>query len=216
VFSPPSLKGVIAVPGNIGGPNWSSFSFDPVRNLLLVNTTDLPFFVRLLPRDQIAAADKANLRGEVAPQFGAPFGMSREPLLGPSGAPCSPPAWGELLAIDIVKGVIRWREPLGTMTELNPALNREDHGSVSLGGTIVTAGGLTFVGGTLDRHFRAFDTDTGRMLWSTELPAGAHATPMTYQASGRQYVLIAAGGAAHISEERPGDSIVAFALPRAR
>jgi quinoprotein glucose dehydrogenase len=98
------------------------------------------------------------------------------------------------------------------MTELSPALDHEGLGSISLGGTIVTAGGLTFVGGTLDRRFRAFDTDTGNELWSAELPASAHATPMTYEAGGRQYVLIAAGGSAKITEERQGDAIVAYAL----
>jgi quinoprotein glucose dehydrogenase len=117
------------------------------------------------------------------------------------------------MAIDMAKGEIRWRRPLGTMAEISAALDRDDLGSISLGGTIVTAGGLTFVGGTLDRRFRAFDTATGALLWSTELPASAHATPMTFEANGRQYVVIAAGGASHISEERQSDTIMAFALP---
>ena len=141
VFSPPSLQGVISVPGNIGGANWSGFSFDPGRDLLLVNTSNLPFFVRMVPPDHIAAEGKENLRGEVAHQAGAPYGMSRTPLLGPSGAPCAKPPWGELVAVDLAKGEIRWRRPLGTMAELSPALDHEGLGSISLGGTIVTAGG---------------------------------------------------------------------------
>jgi quinoprotein glucose dehydrogenase len=213
LFSPPSLKGVVAVPYNFGGPNWSGFSFDPIRNLLLVNINNVPGFVRLVPPDQIMAADKANHRGDVARQAGAPYGMSREPMFSPSGAPCAKPPWGELLAVDLAKGAIRWRRPLGTMSEVNARLDHNDSGSLSLGGAITTAGGLTFIGGTLDRRFRAFDTDTGRQLWSADLPASAHATPMTYEANGRQYVLIAAGGSAKITEEQQGDAIVAFALP---
>lgn len=215
VFSPPSLKGVIAVPGNIGGANWSGFSFDPTRNLLLVNTNNLPAFVRLVPPEQLEAADKANSHGEVSPQRGAPYGMLRRFLFaGPSDSPCAKPPWGELLAVDLAKGVIRWHRPLGSMAEINPALNDESFGSISLGGTITTGGGLTFIGGTTDRRFRAFDTDTGKTLWSTETPASAHATPMTFEFKGRQYVVIAAGGHAVFSEERRGDSILAFALPR--
>ncbi|HWW26271.1 MAG TPA: PQQ-binding-like beta-propeller repeat protein, partial [Caulobacter sp.] len=217
VFSPPSLKGVIAVPGNVGGPNWSGFSFDPTRNLLLVNTNNMPALIRLVPPGQLEAASKvrpANGHGDVGPQRGAPYGMARGMLFaGPSDSPCAKPPWGELLAVDLAKGVIRWRRPLGTMSEVNPAMDHEGLGSLSLGGAITTAGGLTFVGGTLDRRFRAFDTDTGRTLWTAELPASAHATPMTYRFKGRQYVLIAAGGSAKISEERQGDAIIAFTPP---
>lgn len=105
-------------------------------------------------------------------------------------------------------------ELLGTMRELSPALDRPELGSISLGGSITTAGGLTFIGGTLDRTFRAFETETGRLLWSAELPASAHATPMTYAAGGRQFVVIAAGGSAKITEERQSDAVVAYALPK--
>jgi quinoprotein glucose dehydrogenase len=217
VFSPPSLKGVVATPGNIGGPNWSGFSFDPTRNLLLVNTNNMPALVRLVPPDQLEAAGGTapmNRHGDVGPQHGAPLGMARGMLFaGPSDSPCAKPPWGELLAVDLAKGVIRWRSPLGTMAEVNPDLDHEGLGSISLGGAITTASGLTFIGGTVDRRFRAFDTNTGRQLWSADLPASAHATPMTYAVKGRQYVVIAAGGSAKITEERQGDAIMAFALP---
>jgi quinoprotein glucose dehydrogenase len=217
VFSPPSLKGVVATPGNVGGPNWSGFSFDPTRNLLLVNTNNVPAFIRLVPPDQLQAAGRAppvNRHGDVGPQRGAPYGMARGMLFaGPSDSPCAEPPWGELLAVDLAKGVIRWRRPLGTMSEINLAMDHDGLGSLSLGGAITTAGGLTFIGGTVDRRFRAFNTDTGKALWSTDLPASAHATPMTYQFKGRQYVLVAAGGSPKITEERQGDAILAFALP---
>jgi quinoprotein glucose dehydrogenase len=208
---------VIATPGNVGGPNWSGFSFDPTRNLLLVNTNNMPYFVRLVPPEQFEVAGNTRPvsgHGEVGRQRGAPYGVARGMLFaGPTDSPCAKPPWGELMAIDLAKGAIRWRRPLGTMAEVNPALDHEDLGSLSLGGTIATAGGLTFIGGTLDRRFRAFDTGTGKALWSTELPASAHATPMTFEFKGRQYFVIAAGGSAKITEERQSDSILAFALP---
>ncbi len=216
VFSPPSLMGVVAVPGNVGGANWSGFSFDPGRNLLLVNTSNLPYFVRLIPSDKVMAAGQENLRAEIAHQTGAPYGMSRQPLRSPSGALCAKPPWGQLVAVDLAKGTVRWRSTLGDMRELSPALQDKGLGSVSLGGSIVTAGGLTFVGGTLDRSFRAFDTDTGKLLWTADLPASAHATPMTYRYQGRQYVVIAAGGSAKITEEKQSDAIIAYALPDSR
>jgi quinoprotein glucose dehydrogenase len=183
---------------------------------LLVNTSNLPYFVRLIPRDQVKAAGQENLRAEIARQTGAPYGMSRQPLRSPSGALCAKPPWGELVAVDLAKGTIRWRATLGDMRELSPTLQDKGLGSVSLGGSIVTAGGLAFVGGTLDRSFRAFDTDTGKLLWTADLPASAHATPMTYRYKGRQYVVIAAGGSAKITEEKQSDAIIAYALPETR
>ncbi len=212
MFSPPSLRGVIAVPGNIGGANWSGFSFDPGRHRLVVNTTNLPYVVKLIPRDQLAAAGKPDPHAEFGRQDGAPYVMSRTPLLGPSGAPCVKPPWGELIAVDLDTGSIPWRRPLGSMRELAPGAD-DSLGSIMLGGSITTAGGLIFVGGALDRTFRALDIDTGRQVWSADLPASAHATPMTFSAKGRQYVVVAAGGAAKITEERQGDEILAYALP---
>jgi quinoprotein glucose dehydrogenase len=88
-------------------------------------------------------------------------------------------------------------------------------GSVSFGGPIVTAGGLVFIAGAFDPYVRAFDVDTGKELWKAELPASGHATPMTYRlgANGKQYLVIAAGGHAKITEEKLNDALVAFALP---
>ena len=105
--------------------------------------------------------------------------------------------------------------PLGSMASFAPDVQGVPAGSISLGGPIVTAGGLVFVAGTIDPYLRAFDVETGRELWKGQLPASGHATPMTYRtASGRQYVVIAAGGHAKIDEEPVGDALVAFALPR--
>ena len=213
VFTPPSLTGMLAVPGNVGGINWSGFAWDARRERLIVSISNLPFKVRLIPRDKFTGGDRGDLRGETAPQSGTPYAMNRAPLRAPSGVPCAPPPWGELVAVDVAAGKVAWRTPLGTMDELAPGVGAVAKGSLTLGGPIVTAGGLVFVGGTLDRRFRAFSAETGEELWTAELPASAHATPITYEANGRQYVVIAAGGSAKVTEEKQGDAIVAFALP---
>jgi quinoprotein glucose dehydrogenase len=121
------------------------------------------------------------------------------------------PPWGLLTAVDLDKGAIRWQLPLGSFAPGNPAV---PPGTVSLGGPIVTAGGLVFMAGTFDPYLRAFDVETGKELWKAQLPASGHATAMTYRArGGKQYVVIAAGGHWKIDGEKLGDSLVAFALP---
>jgi quinoprotein glucose dehydrogenase len=118
------------------------------------------------------------------------------------------------MAIDLAAGKIVWREPVGRMDEPFPNVPKTlATGSIILGGPIVTGGGLIFIGGTSDRRFHALAAATGKELWSAALPASAHAQPITYEVSGRQFVVVAAGGAANIDEERQSDTLVAFALP---
>jgi quinoprotein glucose dehydrogenase len=211
-FSPPSTRGVLAVPGNIGGINWSGFAWDRTHDRLIVAVTNLPFRVQMIPAAQFAAGNRGDFRGETAPQRGTAYAMVRAPLMSPSGLPCSPPPWGELVAIDLADGRIAWREAVGTMNEVLGSRVDNIPGSVLLGGPIVTAGGLIFMGGTMDHRFHALSADTGRELWSANLGASAHALPMTYQYQGRQFVLIAAGGHAKIDQEGAGDALIAFAL----
>ena len=213
LFSAPSLQGSLAVPSNYGGINWSGFAWDAKHERVIVAVSNLPVKLQLIPADQFAKGNRGSFRAEVTEQTGAPYAIARAPLRAPSGAPCGPPPWGELVAIDLAGGKIVWRQPLGRMEEPFPNLPKSAAGSVILGGPIVTAGGLIFVGGTMDRRFRALSADTGKELWSTALPASAHALPITYEAGGRQFVVIAAGANAHINEEQRGDALVAFALP---
>jgi quinoprotein glucose dehydrogenase len=140
--------------------------------------------------------------------------MARTAFLAPSHAPCIAPPWGELAAVDLASGHVAWRQPVGNMRDVFPGPVGETPGSVMLGGAIVTAGGVIFTGGTMDRRIHALSADTGAELWSAELPASAHAQPITYKAGGKQFVVIAAGGSAVISEEKRGDALVAFALPQ--
>ena len=214
LFTPPSLRGTLVYPGNIGGINWSGYAFDVVHGLLIVNSNNLPAEVRLIPREQFDDPKFVREDGEYGIQQGAPYVMFRRYLLSPSGLPCVAPPWGMLTAVDLQSLSIRWQVPLGSLQELVGDRGTAPPGSISLGGPIVTAGGLIFQAGTLDRKLRAFDVETGEELWAGALPASGHATPMTYKLTpqGKQYVVVAAGGHAKLDQERQDDAIVAFAL----
>jgi quinoprotein glucose dehydrogenase len=127
------------------------------------------------------------------------------------GYPAVKPPWGTLNAIDLNSGEILWKVPLGEYAALTKR-GIPVTGTQNIGGTIVTAGGLIFVGATKDEKFRAINKDNGKIVWETTLPAGGYATPSTYEVNGKQYIVIAAGGAGK-NDTRPGDAYVAFALP---
>lgn len=135
-------------------------------------------------------------------------------FLDPDGYPAVTPPWGTLNAIDLNEGKIVWQIPLGEHPELL-AQGMRDTGSWNYGGPIVTAGGLIFIAATnYDKKIRAFDKETGKLLWESELPAAGNATPATYEAGGRQFVVIAAGGGKRGGSS--GGKYVAFALPHRR
>lgn len=213
LYTPPSEQGTLAYPFTGGGANWGSAAFDPSRNLLIINMNNIGAFVRLTEKTGDERGSGAIEDGaEFAPMEGAPYTMQRAPLLSPIGLPCTPPPWGVLAAVDLVSGEIVWRQTIGTTEDLAPGGLALDLGTPAIGGPIVTAGGLIFIGGTLDDYLRAFDVASGRELWKGRLPAGGQATPMTYEYEGRQYVVIAAGGHGSAGT-RIGDSLMAFALP---
>jgi len=209
IFTPPGLQVTIQQPGNAGGAEWGSIAFDPVRQLAVVNTMNLPFVVALIPREQYKAeADSGEYDGwEFGRMTGTPYGMRRQVFLSSLHIPCVKPPWGQLAAVDMVNGTIKWQVPLG-----NAVLNHWNLGVPNIGGPIVTAGGLIFIAATADRDIRAFDINTGKVLWQYRLPAGGQATPMTYAVNGRQYLVIAAGGHGDGFGKR-GDYVIAFALP---
>jgi quinoprotein glucose dehydrogenase len=211
IFTPPSLQGTLVFPSNVGGVNWGSAAYDPQRHLLFVDTNRLPIFVKLIPRAELdearkKATDADRLHGEFARQTGAPYAMFRTPLLSPSGLPCNTPPWGTVAAVDLFEGKKVWDVPLGSF------ISGTNTGTITLGGPMVTAGGIVFTAAAMDGFLRAFDSETGKEIWKYQLPAGGQATPMTYSIGGKQYVVIAAGGHGKLGTKQ-GDYVIAFTLP---
>jgi quinoprotein glucose dehydrogenase len=218
IFTPPSLEGTIVFPSNVGGVNWGGIAWDPARRLLIAPTNRIALSARLIPRkehDALRSTDAANrMKGEFGTQRGTPYAMYREFLRPPSELFCNPPPWGTLAAVDLTTGKPQWEVPLGTIPGMSSLPGSAQWGSVNLGGSAVTAGGLVFIAAAMDNFLRAFDVETGRELAKWELPAGGQATPMTYKAgkSGKQFVVICAGGHGKMGT-KIGDYVVAFALP---
>ena len=220
-FTPPSTRGSLIMPSNVGGAHWGGMAYYAPDALVIVPTNRIAAVITLTPRSDLEATRERETTGErVGTEYGqmrgTPFVLKREVFLSPNGAPCTPPPFGSLSAVSLRTGRIAWTVPLGTTEGLNRiGLNVPPNipGTINLGGPITTAGGLVFIGATTDHYFRAFDVSDGRELWKTSLPAGGKATPMTYLgADGRQYVVIAAGGDGKAWGW--SDEIIAFALPR--
>ncbi len=215
MYTPPSTRGTALYPFTGGGINWGGVAVDPERQILIANTMRLIHSVTLVEQDKFDAARKAAPDGDWAHQRGAPYGMHRIVLMSPVGVPCNAPPWGMIHGVDLKTGTIKWEHPFGTAQDLAPLGDLWlPKGVPNIGGAIVTAGGLVFIGASHDNNLRALDTETGKELVKLRLPAGGQATPMTYVWKGRQYVVIAAGGNG-MMHTKPGDYVVAFALPPA-
>jgi quinoprotein glucose dehydrogenase len=275
IYTPPSLKGSLLFPSNLGGVNWGGGAFDPQTGILYANTNRFFVTVQLLPRapgrrawlvpgrkERIVAAVlvllgasflvgrrvgmwlpvavltvlalvglcrhqiRTRLIGllpvrnmapvemhmaehfgvEALPQTGTRFSLLRKPLLAPSGDSCAPKPWGTVSAVNLNTAQAVWQTPLGTK------FRNERTGTLNMGGTAVTAGGLVFTAASEEPLLRAFDSSTGEELWMGALPVPAQATPMTYTYKGKQYIVIAAGGHGLFGTQT-GDAVVAYALP---
>jgi len=216
IYTPPSTEGTIIVPSTAGGINWGGVAVDPESRVLVTKVLRMAHFVQLTPLDQLdelpdSAAE--NLMGAPARLLGTPYAMMQGPVVSDMFTPCVAPPWSALVAVDLEAGEILWTTLFGVLDRLMPLPIPLRWGTASFGGPIVTAGGLVFVGATQDDRFRAFDLETGEELWSAALPTGAFALPMTYEAGGRQFVVVASGGHPFIYP-KPGDYLTAFALPK--
>ncbi|MFQ5547082.1 MAG: pyrroloquinoline quinone-dependent dehydrogenase [Woeseia sp.] len=216
MFTPPSTGGTIVFPGFAGGINWGGLAFDPVRQVAVAFAIDLPMQIALIPRDDLRSVyESGEFAGqEFARQTSTPYGMRRTALLSFLDVPCIAPPWGTLAAVDMEKGSIDWQVPLGTIQDVAPAIVPNfEFGVPGAGGPVITASGLIFIAAAVDNYIRAFELDSGNKLWEGRLPAGGQATPMTYflAETGKQYVVIAAGGHARIGATS-GDYLVAFSL----
>jgi quinate dehydrogenase (quinone) len=241
-LTPPSLRGSLQYPGFAGGMNWGSVSVDEASGVMIVNALQIGNHVRLYPRAEVTDKTKLGFGGGI--QRGTPYAAFTTPFLSPLFAPCQQPPFGEIAAVDLKSRQTIWRRALGTANEIGPLgmkiRLRLPIGVPFVGGTIVTRGGLVFMGGTMDRHLRALDLHDGSELWSAMLPNNAQATPLSYvsPASQRQYVVITvpatdAEEVSHLAEpEAPRDAkgqigggggqtqvgggwIIAYALPDA-
>jgi len=198
MYTPYGLELTLVMPGTLGGGNWSGGSFDKNSGYLFVNTNEFGAVGALLP--QADGAPEKYRRGSKDGEYARFWDQNQWP--------CQKPPWGTLNAVDVNTGEIAWKVPLGSIDAL-----KEKTGTPNLGGSIVTASGLIFIGATTDSRFRAFDVKTGEQLWVTELEASAHATPITYlgKKTGKQFVVIAAGGGGFF-QGRVSDTLAAFAL----
>ncbi|AKM07690.1 membrane-bound PQQ-dependent dehydrogenase, glucose/quinate/shikimate family [Pelagerythrobacter marensis] len=232
IYTPPTAdRRWIQYPGYNGGSDWGGIAIDPVRGVIVANYNDMPNYNRLVPREEADAkgwAPRGSARGGAMgsgaegagdPQMGAPYAIDvnagwRLPF---TGLLCKEPPYGGIRAIDLRTGETIWDRPFGTARRNGPfgipSMLPLDIGTPNNGGSVVTAGGLIFIAATTDNLFSAIDLRTGETVWQDVLPAGGQATPITYEANGRQYVVVMAGGH-HFMETPVGDELIAYALPR--
>ena len=221
LYTAPGTDVSLSFPGSLGGMNWGGISTDPVHDFIFVNDMRLGLWVRMIPA---TGAGKASSGGEAVntgmgavPLKGTPYAVNKNRFLSPLGIPCQAPPFGTLTAINLKTQQISWQVPVGTVEDTGPMGIKMrlpmPVGMPTLGGTLSTQGGLVFIAGTQDYYLRAFDSATGREAWKARLPVGSQGGPMTYQSpkTGRQYVVISAGGARQ-SPDR-GDYVIAYALP---
>jgi quinoprotein glucose dehydrogenase len=199
-YTPPAFNRYsLNLPGTHGGVNYAGGTFDPTLGLFIVNVNNLGQPMRIV-------ADGAGGYINSGPYAGTVRFWNPDKHL-----PCNEPPWGELVAVDVNTGKVAWRSTLG-VTDSFPE-GKQNTGRPGLGGPIATAGGLTFIGASDDARFRAFETKTGKEIWTYHLPASAESIPITYTDTRRkQYVAIVATGGGLLRAPLLSDELIAFTL----
>ncbi len=193
VFTPPSKQGTIVYPGQLGGGNWSGAAVSP-DGMMYVTANELAYVVNLREADN-------------------PFGFAPHArhFRDSNGYPAVAPPWGTLTKIDLIQGELVWQKPLGEFDELSKQ-GIPPTGQMNFGGGTVTAGGLVFIAASMDGKFRAFDAETGEIVFETQMEAAGYGAPVTYLGKdSKQYVAVFAGGGGKAGT-KPGDYVIAFAL----
>lgn len=224
-MTPPGVRPTITYPSYLGGINWGGVSVDADRRLMIVNYSRIANYTRLVPRGSKEAEGLAPSKdggihvGQPVAQMGTPFAVFTGAFLSPLNVPCTQPPFGRIAAVDLTTRKVVWDKPLGTGADSGPmgvaARLPIPMGVPNSGGSLTTRSGLTFIAATQEKAIRAFETATGKLLWRAPLPAGGHASPMSYTSpkTGRQFVVIAAGGNAPLLSGA-GDYVIAYALPK--
>lgn len=217
VFTPPGMGPTLQFPGSLGGMNWGSVSIDPITQTMFVNDMRLGLANYMMARADMKPGASGIEMGAV-PQEGTPFGAMRQRFLSPLGIPCQKPPFGTMTAVDLKSRQIKWQVPVGTVRDTGPLgipmWLTIPIGMPTLGPSMVTKSGLVFFAGTQDFYLRAFDSANGKEIWRSRLPVGSQGGPMSYVSprTGRQYVVITAGGARQ--SPKRGDYVIAYALPQ--
>jgi quinoprotein glucose dehydrogenase len=213
-YTPPSLQGSLIYPGNFGVFNWGGVAVDPGRQIMFGMPTYLAFTSKLVPRadvpppgDNTKGSEQGLNRNE-----GAPYAVIMGPFVSPLGLPCQAPPWGYVAGADLRTGKITWKHRNGTVRDSSPLPLPFKVGVPGIGGPMITAGGVAFLGAAVDDYLRAYDVTNGKQLWEARLPAGGQSTPMSFALNGKQYVVMVAGGHGSVGT-KPGDFVIAYTLP---
>ena len=198
-FSPLTMDHQVArFPGSGGGPEWGGGAFDPKLGYFIVNTNDM--------------GSIEQLEKKPGGYWGSTTGPDSFFVDEKNKLMCQTPPWGSLYAVNVNTGDIAWRTTLGVTDGLPDAV--KNTGRPSLGAPLTTAGGLIFIGATDDSRFRAFDTATGKEIWTYKLDYSAHASPISYRGKdGKQYIAVVNTGGSFLRSPAEGDSVTVFALP---
>jgi quinoprotein glucose dehydrogenase len=213
-YTPPSLQGSLIYPGNFGVFNWGGVAVDPGRQIMFGMPTYLAFTSKLVPRadvpppgDNTKGSEQGLNRNE-----GAPYAVIMGPFVSPLGLPCQAPPWGYVAGADLRTGKITWKHRNGTVRDSSPLPLPFKVGVPGIGGPMITAGGVAFLGAAVDDYLRAYNVTNGKQLWEARLPAGGQSTPMSFALNGKQYVVMVAGGHGSVGT-KPGDYVIAYTLP---